>query len=101
VKHKPPEYGAPPRFQTLMGTLDPSDASDSDVVIARDLLDASDLTKAELHEIKTWLISFLADPLIVTADIKGLLNRNLAYNPSDLSGRALLEAVVRELRKLA
>ncbi|MBX9745549.1 MAG: hypothetical protein K2X34_01520 [Hyphomonadaceae bacterium] len=80
--------------------LDPVGDSDAEVRIGADLLKASDLTKAELREIETWLSSFLADPAIVTADIKGLLNREMGYSPFDLSGRDLLEAVARELRKL-
>lgn len=80
--------------------LDPSDDNYSDVRIGMDLLNASGLTKADLREVEAWLTSFLADPTIVTADIKGLLNRNMGYSPFDLSGRALLEAVAREVRKL-
>ena len=81
--------------------LDPSDDSYSDVCIGTDLLAVSGFTKVELREIDAWLTLFLADPKIVTADIKGLLNRNMGYSPFDLSGRELLEAVAREVRKLA
>lgn len=80
--------------------LDPLDDSYSDVRIGQDLLANSNFTKAELREINVWLTSFLADSKIATADIKGLLNRNMGYSPFDLGGRALLEAVARELRKL-
>jgi hypothetical protein len=84
----------------VLGILDPASGDCADVRIGSDLLKANDLTTAELREIEVWLTSFLADPRIVTADIKGLLNRNMGYSPFDLSGRELLEAVARELRKL-
>lgn len=82
-----------------MLTLDPSDDY-KDVRIGVDLLEANSVTKAELREVEVWLTSFLADQNIVTADIKGLLNRNFGGIGAELSGRALLESVARQLRKL-
>jgi hypothetical protein len=99
VKHRAPDYGAPPRFRELMLTLDPIDDY-KDIRIGADLLAASGFTKAELREIEDWLVSFLADSQIVKADIKGLLNRNFGRIGVELSGRQLLEAVARELRNL-
>ncbi len=84
-----------------MGCLDPADGDYADVRIGADLLKKLDFAKSDLREIEEWLSAFLADPVIVGADIKGLLNRAMGrYNPFDIGGRALLEAVLRQLRTL-
>ena len=101
MRHRAPDYGAPPRFRDLMGCLDPAGEDDGDVRIGADLLARADIQKADLREIETWLASFLADPTIVTADFKGLLNRAMGrYNQFDIGGRTLLEAVLRQIRTL-
>lgn len=83
-----------------MAILDPSDDY-AEVRIGADLLEANGFTKNELHEISAWLGSFLADPMITTADVKGLLNRNMGkYNPLDVGGRPLLEALAQQLRTI-
>jgi hypothetical protein len=82
-----------------MMCLDPAGEDYADVRIGPDLLARADIDKADLREIETWLASFLADPTIVTADIKGLLNRTMGrYNQFDIGGRSLMEAVLRQTR---
>jgi hypothetical protein len=101
VKHRYPSYGAPPRFQSLMRCLDPADGNCADVRIGADLLANAYITKEDLRAIDIWLTGFLADPVIVNADIAGLLNRSMGrYNPFDIGGRALLSAVHRQVRTL-
>ncbi len=101
MKHRAPDYGAPPRFRDLMLCLDPAGEDHGDVRIGADLLANANIAKSDLREIEAWLSSFLADPIIVTADIKGLLNRATGrYNPFDIGDRKLLEAVLRQIRTL-
>jgi hypothetical protein len=84
-----------------MMCLDPTGDDYSDMRIGADLLASARLEKSDLREIETWLTSFLADPNIGGADIKGLLNRTLGrYNPFEIGGRSLLEAVHRQVRTL-
>ncbi len=101
MKHRAPDYGAPPAFRQLMGCLDPAGEDYSDVCTGADLIEASGIGKVELRAIEAWLGSFLTDATIVNADIKGLLNRNMGrYNQFEIGGRSLLEAVLRQLRTL-
>lgn len=101
MKHRPPDYGAPPRFRDLMMCLDPAGEDYSDIRFGADLLSRAHIEKSDLREIEMWLTAFLADPAIVGADIKGLLNRTLGrYNPFEIGGRSLLEAVHRQVRTL-